>query len=203
TSLLRIAKVNLVTGTQDSSTQIHVVDSLRERLTCCGRVLFKVKPLRYILFVDGLPGRHNNEALDDILKFTDVARPMISSQYLHRLRGKNFTDTAFFVAKIVEKVLCQQGDIFSACPKRRHVKRDDIQPVEEVFTKPAIADLLFEMLVCRSNDTNINFDCAGPADTFEFSLLKDSEDFSLGFQTHVTNFIEKEILVGQSNLPLR
>ena len=79
-----------------------------------------------------------------------------------------------------QNVFGQCGDILRAVAERRDDNPRDIEPVEQIFAKPARGDLFRQVPVCGRNDTCIGPERFGAPDALELALLKDAEDLGLG-----------------------
>src|SRR5947209_489192 len=86
----------------------------------------------------------------------------------------------------------QCRDVFRAFTQCRDVKRDDVEPVEEVRSEAPPRHLLPEVLVCRRDDAHIRALVARRADAAEATLLEEPQELDLGDGRHVADLVEKE-----------
>src|SRR5260221_5441070 len=84
--------------------------------------------------------------------------------------------------------------MFSRFPfaQRWQINRENIQPIVQVFPEFTILSHLFQVLVGRSDDTNVDSRCARAADCLKLTFLQDAEHLRLNLQWHVSNFIEEQ-----------
>src|SRR5271154_5001973 len=100
--------------------------------------------------------------------------------------------TAVLSAELLQEFLDEKRDVFLAIPQRRDVERDDVEAIEEVFTKVAAGDLLFKVFVRSSNDADIDMDRVRRSNGEKALLVERAKDFGLCLETHVADFIEEE-----------
>ena len=99
-----------------------------------------------VLWVDRLSFDEDDRTLDDIFQFTDVARPIVLLGLFDRSLCKfKLARTCEFLQEVVH----QEGDVCCALAQRWDVDLQDIDPVEEVFSKEAILDALWKRTVRR------------------------------------------------------
>src|SRR5262245_46538954 len=125
------------------------------------------------------PLRPDKGLLDDVFHFANIARPGIPGQEIYRLLREFLTRPAFFLDPFGQKMLREQGDIFSSFTERRKVQGNDIDPVIQILAELSFADELFEILVGSRDDTHVHFNGLYPTDSCEFPLLKDPQQLGL------------------------
>src|ERR1044071_1664596 len=91
-----------------------------------------------------------------------------------------------------QRLQAQRKDIFRALSQRRQLQGDDVQPEEQVFTKGARGDVLFQIAVRGRNQTKISGNVRRAAETPERPFLKDSQKLRLHRQIQVTDFIQEQ-----------
>src|SRR6266851_5352011 len=62
----------------------------------------------------------------------------------------------------------------------------------EIFAKPSLRDLFFQIARRRGNDANVDIDLAGTARPLERLIDQHPQDLVLGFARHVADFIDKQ-----------
>ena len=62
----------------------------------------------------------------------------------------------------------------------------------EVLAKRSRAHLLLQVSMSRRYDAHIYFLGAGAADTFDFALFQDAQEFCLHYGRHVANFVQEQ-----------
>ena len=93
--------------------------------------------------------------------------------------------------------------IFAAIPQRRQRDGYDVQAVVQIAAESASVYLTIEVAIRRSNDANIDLHRLTPADTFELSFLKHSEQLGLHRRRHLTDLIkEQRAAIGELEAPL-
>src|SRR6266478_843396 len=88
---------------------------------------------------EGGTRRDNYRALDHILKFSYVPRPMISAQGIHCRRGNSFNHSVHAAGKLLREVPHQERDIPLAFPQGRDVDGKNIQAKEEIGSELLLA----------------------------------------------------------------
>src|SRR5271155_4315299 len=76
--------------------------------------------------------RKDHRALDEILQFPDITRPIVAFQSLHHLVGNALDRLSLSSGELFNEVFYQQRDIVSAFPQGRQRDRKDIQPVVKI-----------------------------------------------------------------------
>ena len=79
-----------------------------------------------------------HRSLEHVLELADVARPVVAHQHLQRFRVDAFDLLLQLAREPAHEELGQRRDVFLAVAQRRHVDRDDVEPVEEVFAEAAL-----------------------------------------------------------------
>jgi hypothetical protein len=65
----------------------------------------------------------------------------------------------------------QFGYVTSPDPKGRHLNLDDVESIEQVFSKPPLFDQLMKVSVGRGHDPKIHVDRLFPSKPFEGVIL--------------------------------
>src|SRR6266852_2734807 len=86
----------------------------------------------------------------------------------------------------------QDRNVFLAIAQRRNEEGNYVQAVEEILAEGAAGDFLFEIFICGGDDAHIYMESLIGADAFEALLFEDAEDFGLGAEAHVADFVEEE-----------
>jgi hypothetical protein len=89
-------------------------------------------------------------------------------------------------------VASEDRDIRLDFAEGRGFEADDIEAVVEVLTEVAFADGALEVAIGGGDDADINFDGFMRADAFDFAFLESAEDFGLGGEAEVADFVEEE-----------
>src|SRR4029077_18881024 len=92
----------------------------------------------------------------------------------------------------LHEVLYQHGNVFFPSPERRHINREDVQPVEEVGTECSRSNGHGQIAVGCSDDSDIGGDDAGTSHSFKLALLEHAKQCNLSFRGKLADFIEKD-----------
>ena len=142
--------------------------------------------------LDARLGADDNQALDKIAKFADVARPWIAEKNVHGGVAQFAGLFSVLRAEFVEEVARQRGDVLRAVPQRGNEKRNDVKAIKEVLAKIAAIYFLFEILVRGGDDADIHAHGLIGAHWFEALLFENTQHFGLRAHAHVADFIEEQ-----------
>ena len=84
------------------------------------------------------------------------------------------------------------GTSARALGKRRHSDRHDIQTVVEILAETSRGNLLLQIAVAGRDHTDIHLDAALTAEAREALLLQGTKDLALGFERHISDFVEQQ-----------
>src|SRR5579859_1989397 len=144
---------------------------------------------RKVAQIDDLAVAQGYGALDAVLEFADVARPIILHQRFHRGAGY----VHFRVRRVAfQEPVNEHGDIAAAFAQRGHEERDHVQPKIKIFAEGAVLVGGFEVAVGGRNNTDIHLDALVAADRTDFFFLQDAQQLSLQLQRQLANFIEED-----------
>src|SRR5438876_2815070 len=91
--------------------------------------------------------------------------------------------------------------VFYTLAKGRHVNREKIQTMEQVFPEHSLLHRFREITIRRRYDTNVDLDRLDSSEPFEFHFLKDPQNLRLGARVHIPDLIEKNrALIGEFEL---
>src|SRR6267378_4310863 len=130
-------------------------------------------------------------ALDHILKFSYVPRPMVSAQGIHCRRRNRLNHPVHAPGKLLREVAHQERNIPVAFPQRRNVDGKNIQTKEEIGSELLLAHHRLQIAVRRGNQTRICSKRARAAQPLELPLLQHSEQFGLQFERNFSYFVQK------------
>ena len=77
-------------------------------------------------------------------------------------------------------MLGEDADVLAALAQRRHVERDDVEPVVEVLAEALLLHHMAEVLVRRGDDADVHADRLGGAEPLELAFLQHAQDLRLG-----------------------
>ena len=132
------------------------------------------------------------------MQLADISRPGRIHKDLHGFRT-NFFNLSFITSgQCAEKIFCQQRYILLALIQRREFKAHNIEAVEEILSEHFFCNSLFQIPVCRRNNTYINRHRDRAPHGSDLLFLQYPEQLNLEMQRHVTNLIKKQrALVGR------
>ena len=90
------------------------------------------------------------------------------------------------------KCCTSAGMSSSALAQRRHGDRNDAQPEVEILAEPALRDFLFEVLVRRRNDADVDLDRPRRSEPLDFAFLQHAQHLGLRLGAHVADFVEED-----------
>ncbi len=137
-------------------------------------------------------GRHDDEPLDHVAELAHVARPVVRHEGAHGLAGERLGALPVLRRERLQEVLDQERDVLSPAPERRHLHRDDVQPVEEVLAEAALGDQIGQRLVRGGDHPHVDPDRLVPADPLHRLLLQRPQHLGLGPERHVADLVEEE-----------
>ncbi len=135
---------------------------------------------------------HHDGALDHVLELANIARPVIRHQRLDRVRIKVGDQLSDAIRVDVQEIQGQLEDVLAPIAQGRCVKTDHVEPVVQVFAKPAGPDQGLEVLMGRRQDPDIDGDGLRAADALKRHFLQDAEQLGLDFQVDVADLVEKK-----------
>ena len=95
-------------------------------------------------------------ALDEVLEFAHVAGPVVASEGLQSVFGNFHARAAVLAAELREKLARQQRNVLLAFAQRRNEERHHVEPVEKIFAKVALGNLLFKVFVGRRDQPHVH-----------------------------------------------
>ena len=96
------------------------------------------------------------------------------------------------MAYLLQQVMGQERNILLPIPQGRKLDGKDVQPVEQVFAECLLANgLARSRLVAAITRTST---CCGvrAADTVEFALLEDAQQFRLNVERQLADFVQED-----------
>src|SRR6187401_1805150 len=80
----------------------------------------------------------SHKPIDFIRELSDVARPSIYQQVLHRVLRYRKVGLVMVLAMSPQKMLGEEGNFLATLTKRRDCEPNDIQSVKQVFSKSTL-----------------------------------------------------------------
>ena len=89
-------------------------------------------------------------------------------------------------------MLCQQRNIAPNLAQRWKVEMNHIQTKIQVLAKPVLLNFFLQVLIRRSHKPDVHRHRAAAANPFNLTFLQDAEQFSLGREAEVADFIQEQ-----------
>ena len=90
------------------------------------------------------------------------------------------------------EVVGQERDVPRSLPKRWELNLYDVESVQEILSKPASCNFIFEAPVRGCDDTNIHLKTRGRTQSPNFVVLEYPQELRLHVEGKLTNLVEKE-----------
>src|SRR5258708_37378018 len=135
---------------------------------------------------------HDYRSLDDVLQFANVTRPGIRLKHFQSLFVYPAYALSCFTRITIDEVLNQQANVFLPFTQRRHLNRENVEPVKEVAPERARGDGRFQIAVSSGNHPNIRSDGSSSTDTTELVFLQNAQKSDLGLGGKLSHFINTE-----------
>ena len=95
-------------------------------------------------------------------------------------------------AILLEEVLREIRDVVLALAQGRQEDVDDVQPVVEILTEPALVHHVPKIAVGRGDDPHVDLDRFHSAETHELALLHHAQQLGLRVRRDVPDLIEED-----------
>ena len=93
----------------------------------------------------------------------------------------------------MDKRIDQQGNIILSLPQGGQLHRENVDPVKQVFSKQPFRHPFGQVPVGGRDDPDVDVDRTVAADAYELFGFQDAQQFGLGRQRNVSDFIQKNI----------
>ena len=134
--------------------------------------------------------REDDRAFDDIAQLADVAGPIICLQRGHGFIGDGRRTQALLGRITREEAVRERRNVVAPLCQRRHLHRDDVEPVEEILAEALLFHLIGQIARGGGNHAHVDADVARSSDADEALFGQDAQDPRLGRQRHVGDFVE-------------
>ncbi len=132
-------------------------------------------------------GGQPQQLLHGVQQLADVARPAVSLECLKRLIGERQRSL-----RPLEKVLRHRLDVFGPFSKRRHVKVDDLQPVQQVLAEMAGRHQVGKVAVGGRDHPNVDARLRLiRTDGLDLAVLEKPQQERLHAQAHLADFVQE------------
>jgi len=118
---------------------------------------------------------HDDRSLNHVLQFADVPWPGVGAKQVDAFFGYPAYALFHFPRAMIDEVFDQRRNVFSSFPQRRHINRENVEPVKQVTAKGSSRDGHLQVAVRGSNHSNICLDGSTSANTLEFVFLQDTQ----------------------------
>ena len=135
---------------------------------------------------------HDHDPLHQIPQLAHIARPGVFFERAERLRGQFFRLAAIGGRELAQEMIGQQAHVFDPLPQRRHMKRDHIQAVEQIFAEIAALDFLFQILVGGGDHAHVHLNGFRGAHRLKALLFERPQNLGLRLERHVADFIQEQ-----------
>src|SRR5438105_15727336 len=78
-----------------------------------------------------------------------------------------------------DEMLCQQWQIVEPFSQQWQMNRDDIEPIQQIFSQSAIAYRRMRIFVCRRENANVHTNIFATAEAMDHALLDYAKKFWL------------------------
>src|SRR5882762_7440982 len=104
---------------------------------------------------------HDDRSFDNVLEFANITWPRIRLKHVQGLFAQPLYVLSYFPRRTIDEVLNQRGNIFPPFAQRRHLNRENAEPVKQVAAKRARSDGRLQITVGSSDHADIRLD--GPS----------------------------------------
>src|SRR5882672_9197894 len=130
-----------------------------------------------------------NGALDAVLQFAHVARPVVFEQALHG-SGADLDSATGSVA--VDKPMHQHGDVGAALAQSGQMKGHHIKAEIEVLAECAIFVRSLQVAIGRGHNAHVHLGAVVATHRTDFFVLQYAQKFGLQFERQFADFIEED-----------
>src|SRR5258708_23347098 len=99
---------------------------------------------------------------------------------------------ASFSRIAIDKVFDQQWNVPPSFSKRRHLNRENVQPIKQITTKGPSADGGLQVTVGGRDHSDVSADSTSAADTLKFVLLQNTQECNLSLGGKISDFVEEK-----------
>src|SRR5688572_6291794 len=141
---------------------------------------------------DAWPRRQDHHPFDRVAQFAHVAGPVETLQHLERRAVHRARRRSIALRQHVHEVLRQQRDVLATFPQWRHMQRQHVQPIEQIFAETIRRNFLLEFLVGGRQHANVDAMLLRATNAGDLSVLQHAQHLGLSREAHVADFIEEE-----------
>ena len=133
----------------------------------------------------------NDDTLDQVAQLAYVARPVVLLQHLIGRRRQLLGLAAVRHGELAQKVIRQQRDILNTVTQGRHMKRDHIEPVEQILAEITAFNFVLQHLVGRGDHAHVHLRPFGRAHGLEALFFERAQHLGLRAKAHVAHFVQE------------
>src|SRR6266436_5004231 len=143
------------------------------------------------IYTKGFPIAQNHGALDYILQFANVARPVVSLEQVQSSLIYGSKPFAGCLCVTIDQVFDQQRNVVDALTQRRDSNRENIEAVEQILSEGAFRHCYTQVRVCSREYSYVHLNCLTATNSFEFPFLENSQQSNLGLGREVTHLVQE------------
>ena len=127
-----------------------------------------------------------------MLQFADIARPRVRFQRTDRALGESHSRTGVTLYGLLEKVGRETRNVLGSFAERRQDERKDVQTVEQVAAETTRCDVLSQVAVGRSDETDSDASRGVLTHAFKAPFLQRPQQLALQLERDLADFIKKQ-----------
>src|SRR5260370_17411331 len=93
---------------------------------------------------------HDDRSLNHVLQFADVPWPGVGAKQVEAFFGYPLYVLSHFPRALIDEVSDQHRNVFSSFSQRRHINRENVDPVKQVTTKRSLTHVRLQITLGSS-----------------------------------------------------
>ncbi len=170
--------------------EIHSLFRNQDGFLAAGAVMEQV--LGKVFRSDDVAGDHDDEALDYVFEFADVAGPRVVLEDFENLGLQGFNGLFCGGGIDAKEMVDEKWEVAVALAERGDGDGNDVDAEVEIFAEAALADGVFEVFVGGSDEAEIDLAGGAAAEALHGAFLEDAQEFALQVGIESGYFVEKE-----------
>ena len=126
------------------------------------------------------------------MQLSDISGPIVAHENGFCVTVKALERFFFFAHIFPQKVFGNAHNIFTPLAQGRHIDRQDVQAVIEIFAESSGLNLGEGVAICGTDNADIDRNFLVATDLCKAAALHKTQQFCLQVEIHFPNFIEKE-----------
>src|SRR6056297_1964260 len=135
---------------------------------------------------------HDDRALDLVLEFADVARPVVALDGFLRILAEAAQRALVLLGVFLQQLARKDQPAALALAQRRDVHGDLADAVVEVLAEAALLDEIRDLLIGGADHAHIHGDLVAAAHALHHPLLQESEQLRLQRHGHVADLVQEQ-----------